>query len=75
LDRAQPFYVDQQWCAAWYLNSDGTVGLGYDDPELVVASSLPEFLTRIDLENQAWYDRYHWYHNAIRDWNANKIVN
>ena len=52
--RRRVFYVDSQGCVIWYLNDDGTVGTALNIPAEVVASSLAEFLARMDLENRIW---------------------
>lgn len=46
------FYRDQQDCVVWSLNSAGQV---VTDSGYMVASSLPEFLSRWRLENMIWY--------------------
>lgn len=48
------FYRDQQDCVIWALNSQGQVYLD-GDPHAIVALSLPEFLTRVHLENTIWW--------------------
>jgi hypothetical protein len=45
------FYVDQQGCIMWCLDDEGRVVTSDGD---YVAKTLPEFLTRISLENSIW---------------------
>lgn len=47
-------YIDSQGCVAWHVNDDGTVGTRQNSLAHVVSHSVPEFLTRIHLENQIW---------------------
>lgn len=56
-DRTQMFYMDSQGCVGWYVNSDGTVGTKPNNPESVVAGSIAECLTRIDMENRIWMEK------------------
>lgn len=49
------FYVDQQGCIIWCLNQDGTV---VTTNGVTVAKSLPEFLTRISIENSIWFKSF-----------------
>jgi hypothetical protein len=55
------FYRDQQDCVMWALNSETgqvyVINIG-DTKLQLVANSLPEFLKRIYLENQAWFYIY-----------------
>jgi hypothetical protein len=44
------FYCDSQGCVNWFLKNDGFVYAG----EIIVAHSLPEFLTRLYIENKLW---------------------
>lgn len=46
------FYVDQQGCIIWCLDDEGKI---VTSDGVYVAKSLPEFLTRISLENSIWY--------------------
>ena len=47
------FFADQQDCVRWgFRDNDPAV---YTDKGIKVANSLPEFLTRVALENAAWY--------------------
>ena len=46
------FFLDSQDCLVWYLDEKGRVRA---DSHIIVARSLPEFLTRIELENSIWY--------------------
>lgn len=47
------FYRDQQDCVLWCISQNGQV-MVYQS-EMVVARSLPEFLSRVNLENRLWY--------------------
>ena len=46
------FYHDQQGCVLWLLKKDGKV---YTDENLLVADSLPEFLSHIFSESREFY--------------------
>lgn len=46
------FYCDQQGCILWYVDKE-TKRVHTDDAT-IVAKSLPEFLTRIEMENALW---------------------
>jgi len=46
------FYADQQGCVLWGIDEQGRVVIDNGD---IVAKTLPEFLTRIELENAIWY--------------------
>lgn len=49
------FYVDQQWCIKWQYQESVGVYIN-DDTSLVVAKSIPEFLSRVHLEDRIWYN-------------------
>lgn len=49
------FYRDQQDCIVWSLDSQGRV---VANRQILVAQSLPEFLTHVRDDNQAWYNDY-----------------
>jgi hypothetical protein len=46
------FYVDQQGCVIWHLLPNGEVASLQDG--VIVANSLPEFLSRLQMENNIW---------------------
>jgi len=46
------FYCDSQGCILWVLEDDGKI---VTSNNICVAKSLPEFLTRIELENAIWF--------------------
>ena len=48
------FYCDQQGCVLWYLKKDGKV---YTDDNVMVADSLPEFLSHIYSDSKKFYER------------------
>jgi hypothetical protein len=47
----QIFYVDQQGCLLWGLDEQERV---VTDNGIIVAKTLPEFLSRIEMENAIW---------------------
>jgi len=50
------FYHDSQGCLMWGLADDGEVFVtNGEGAREYVAASLPEFLSRIDFENKAWF--------------------
>lgn len=53
------FYRDQQDCAVWAQDAEGQIYQYYPKTasyyKAIVAKSLPEFLTHMDIENATWY--------------------
>lgn len=56
-DDIQMFYRDHQDCVIWYV--DNKTGNVIANKKYIVSASMPEFLTRIYLENMMWYHIYH----------------
>lgn len=58
-DETPTFFIDSQGCVAWMQYEEGgaVFATTYDDP-VMVAKDLPEFLTRLCIENFLWYHLY-----------------
>lgn len=56
VNHGRTFYTDSQDLISWYYDS----GAVYSDDNTRVADSLPEFLTRIEIENSIWYKTNVW---------------